>query len=271
MTDTKNDAATRALLLLTEKLNHWRTGPDAAWNSTWPVFERLIVRHSEMKAVYVELEEKKVTDLRLWVLLEQCVFAGGFGTADRHAALRADHRELQVLCEDISVMSIQLAQLIRRRSEILNNSGCFNVDRMLRLTDYIDEAGYENGLYRTYIQPKLDELNGFDLRYWPDIADLLQTLGEEPAEVECRDEATAAIVGARRASHTDFFRQFFSRLCEVSDGSYRGLPLRFRLSDGAMATLSNIICDRPPDEMIDEVYVKRLRQRLRDQGFSAVW
>ncbi|WP_225622423.1 hypothetical protein [Musicola keenii] len=271
MTDKTNDAATRALQLLTEKLNHWRSGPDEAWRSTWPVFERLIARHNEMEAVYAELEERRVTGQQLWILLEQCVFAGGFGTPDHHAILRADHRELQELCEAIPVMSIRLAQALRRMSDILNRSGYFGVDRMVRLTDYIDEAGRENWLYRSYIQPRLDELSSFDLKYWPDISELLQVMGEDNFEVECRDEATAAIVGARRGSHTDFFRQFFSRLRDVSDGSPWGLPAGFRLSDDAMATISNIICDRSPDDMIDQAYVKSLRQRLREQGFSAGW
>nr|WP_227643580.1 hypothetical protein [Klebsiella pneumoniae] len=43
-------------------------------------------------------------------------------------------------------------------------------------------------LYRSYIQPRLEELNGFDLKYWPDIADLLQVLGGEDTEVQILDE-----------------------------------------------------------------------------------
>lgn len=271
MIDTTNDAAAQALLLLNEKLHHWRNGPEPVWNSTWPVFERLISQHDQMKTVYIELAAKKVTGQRLWVLLEQCIFSGGFGTAGHYAVLRADHLELQALCEEISVTSIWLAQRLRRRSEILNRSCSFSIDRRVRLTDYIDEAGSGNGLYSMYIQPKLEELNNFDLKYWPDIADLLQVMGEESAEVKCLDDATEAIIGARRASSTDFFKQFFSRLHTISHDVPWGLPSGFRLSDSAIATLANIICDRLPDQKIDEGHVKRLRQRLREQGFTAVW
>lgn len=271
MIDKTKDVAVQALQILKEKLSDWRDGTVPVWNSTWPVFERLITRHDEMKNVYAELKEKNVSDQRLWVLLEQCIFAGAFATESNHAALRADHRELQMLSEEISCAAIRLEMMLRRRSDILNKSGSFSIDRLVRLTDYIDEAGQENGLYRNYIQPRLDELNGFDLKYWPNIADLLQVLGCESTEVHCLDGATEAIVDARRASLTDFFKEFFRRMHDISDDSLYGLPIGFRLSNSSTATLCNVICDRLPEQIIDEGYIKRLRQRFREQGVIAVW
>ncbi|EAO1992890.1 hypothetical protein E0G79_24465 [Salmonella enterica] len=271
MTDGTNEVAAQALQILKEKLHAWRDGPDSAWRSTWPVFERLIDRHDEMKPVYTELQEKNVTGCQLWNFLEQSIFAGAFATADNHAVLRADYNELQSLNEDISYTALQLEAMLRRRSDILNRSGSFSVDRLLRLTDFLDEAGRENGLYRSYIQPRLDELNGFDLKYWPDIADLLQVLGGESTEVQILDDATGTILSARRASLTDFFTDFFNRLHNLSDDSWYGLRKGFRLSDSSIAILSNILCDRLPDEMIDEGYVKHVRQRFRGQGVTAVW
>ncbi|WP_024186583.1 hypothetical protein [Escherichia coli] len=270
MKDTEN-AASRALTMLNDRLNDWQHGASPVWNSTWPVFERLIARHEEMEPVYAELEEKCVTGQRLWVLLEQCIFSGGIGTADNHAALRADYRELQSIGEEIPLLSIRLATLLRRRSDILNRSGAFSVNTMTRVTDYLDAAGRENGLYQSWIQPELEALSRFELKYWPDFADVLQVLAEEPAELSCRDESTHAIVGAKRASMTDFFRELFCNLHEVADGSPWGLPLGLMPSDSALATLSNIVCDLPVEAMIGEEYVKRVRQRLREQGFSAVW
>lgn len=271
MTDVTNKVAVQALQILKEKLHAWRDVPDTAWRSTWPVFERLIARHNEMRPVYTELQEKHVTEHQLWILLEQCIFAGAFATVDNHAAIRADYIELQSLSEDISRTALQLETMLRRRSDILNRSGRFTIDRLLRLTDFMDEAGCKNGLYQSYIQPRLEELNRFDLKYWPDIADLLQVLGDENTEVEILDEATRAIVSARRASLTDFFKDFFNRLYNISDGSWYGFKKGFKLSDSSVASLSNILYDLHPDEMIDEGYVKRLRQRLREQGVTVVW
>lgn len=95
-------------------------------------------------------------------------------------------------------------------------------------------------------------------------------LGGESTEVYCLDDATEAIVDARRASLTDFFKEFYSRLHDISDDSHYGLPGGFRLSHSSTATLCNILCDRLPEQMIDEGYVKRLRQRLREQGVLTV-
>lgn len=269
MKDTDN--ASRALIMLNDKLNDWQHGSRPVWNATWPVFERLIARHQEMGPVYAELEEKNVTGERLWVLLEQCIFAGVFGMTDKHAALRADYKELQSIGDDIPVLSRRLATLLRRRSDILNRSGAFDVNTMTRVTDYLDMAGRENTLYQRQIQPQLEALSHFDLKYWPDFPGVLQALAEEPAELSCRDESTRAIVGAKRPSMTDFFRKLFCNLHDVADGSPWRLPAGLKLSDSALATLGNLICDLVPEAMIDEVYVKRMRQRLRDQGFSAVW
>lgn len=77
------------------------------------------------------------------------------------------------------------------------------------MADYLDVAGRENGLYQSLIQPELEVLSHFGLKYWPDFADLLQVLAEEPAELSCWDESTHAIVGAKRATMTDFFRELF--------------------------------------------------------------
>lgn len=125
MTDTTNAAAV-ALLILNEKLSDWRNGPEPVWNSTWPVY---------------------LVQLNI------------------NAALSADLGELQALYEDISATSLLLAKLLWRRSNILNKSGSFSIDIMVRLTGYIDETGGGKGLYRAFIQPKLDELNDFDLKY----------------------------------------------------------------------------------------------------------
>lgn len=65
-------------------------------------------------------------------------------------------------------------------------------------------------------------------------------LGEEHANVEFLDDATVVIVIARRASLTDVFKHFFSRLHDVFDSFLWLLPSGFRLSDRAIATLTNI-------------------------------
>lgn len=81
-------------------------------------------------------------------------------------------------------------------------------------------------------------------RAFTQIPDLRQVLGEASTEAECLDDATAAIVGVRR----DFSGQLFNGLCDISDDAPRGLPIDFRSSDSAMATLYHIISDLPPEK-----------------------
>ncbi|HDC91966.1 TPA_asm: hypothetical protein EYW04_29380, partial [Klebsiella pneumoniae] len=108
----------------------------------------------------------------------------------------------------------------------------------------------------------MQRLNSFDLRYWPDIAGIIRSLGMEEVEVTFRDEATEAIINARRPSQTDFFRALFDNISNQKTGDYYALSRSFKLSDTALATICNITRDLPPDELVDAAYVKRTRHRL---------
>ncbi|WP_188024599.1 hypothetical protein [Citrobacter braakii] len=259
-----------ALALLEEKLHSWRYSANPIWPSTWPVFNRLIERHDEMAVVYREIASSTLSRQQFWVLLEQIIYAGSFGTDARFAKLRADHQELTALNDDISAMSIQLAEMLERRAELCEN-GHFGCERMRKLTEFIDDAGEGNGHYLSFLKPELQRLNSFDLRYWPDIAGIIRSLGMEEVEVTFRDEAAEAIINASRPSLTDFFRELFDNISMQKTGDYYGLPRNYKLSDAALATICNITRDLPPDDLIDTAYVKGTRHRLKAQGFSAVW
>ncbi|MBS3894439.1 hypothetical protein, partial [Serratia marcescens] len=246
------------LTLLEEKLHNWQKTVPPSWPSTWPVFNRLIERHDEMVAVYREIASGNFTRRQFWILLEQIIHAGSFGTDQRFAKLRADHLELTALNDNISTVSIQLAEMLVRREELCEN-GHFGCDRMLKLTEFIDDAGEGNGHYQFYLKPELQRLNSFDLRYWPDIAGIIRSLGMEEVEITFKDEATEAIINASRPSLTDFFRELFDTISMQKTGDQYGLPRTFKLSDAALATICNITRDLPHDDLIDAAYVKGTR------------
>ena len=260
-----------ALALLEEKLHNWQYSANPIWPLTWPVFNSLIERHDEMMAAYRESASRSCTRQQLWILLEQIIHAGSFGTGERFAQLRADHQKLTALNDDISEMSIRLAEMLERRSALIDESGHFHCERMHKLTEFIDDAGEGNGYYQFHLKSELQRFNSFDLKYWPDIADIIRSLGMEEVEVTFADEATEAIINAHRPSMTDFFRKLFDNINEQKTGDYYALPRSFKLSDAALATICNITRDLPPDELIDGAYVKRTRRRLKEQGFSAAW
>lgn len=265
-----DEAPVAALALLKEKLHARRYSTNPIWPSTWPVFERLIERHDEMASVYREIAALNITGQQLWVLFEQIILAGSFETEARHAELRADYQALMTLNDDISALSIQLAEMLERRSALSGN-GHFHCERMYKLTEFIDDAGEGNGHYQSCLKPELQRLNRFDLKYWPGIADIIRSLGMEEVEITCADEASEAIINARRPSLTDFFRALFNHIDEQKTGHDYSLPRTFKLSDAALAILCNITRDLTPAEIIDAAYVKRTRHRLKGQGFSAVW
>lgn len=264
-------ASAIVLTLLEEKLHNWRYSANPIWPSTWPVFNRLIERHDEMAVVYREIASGNFTRRQFSMLIVQIIHAGSFGTDARFATLRADHQELVGLNDNISAMSMQLAEMLERCSALIDKSGHFGCERMLKLTEFINDAGEGNGHYLSFLKPELQRLNSFDFRYWPDIAGIIRSLGMEEVEITFKDEATEAIINARRPSRTDFFRELFDDINEQKTGYHYSLPRTFKLSDAALATICNITRNLPPDELIDAVYVKRIRHRLKEQGFSAAW
>ncbi|MFZ4169296.1 hypothetical protein ACEV60_11565, partial [Enterobacter ludwigii] len=158
-----DEAPAFVLTLLEEKLHNWQKTVPPSWPSTWPVFNRLIERHDEMAVVYREIASGSFTRRQFWILIEQIIHAGSFGTDARFATLRADHQELVGLNDNISAMSMQLAEMLERRAELCEN-GHFGCERMLKLTEFIDDAGEGNGHYQFYLKPELQRLNRFDIR-----------------------------------------------------------------------------------------------------------
>ena len=114
-----------------------------------------------MVVVYREIASSSLSRQQLWVLLEQIIHAGSFGTDERFAQLRADHQELTALNDSISAMSQKLAEMLERRTELSEN-GHFHCERMRKLTEFIDDAGEKNDHYQLHLKPELQRLNSFD-------------------------------------------------------------------------------------------------------------
>lgn len=104
--------------------------------------------------MYREIASTNLSRQQFWILIEQIIHAGSFGTDKRFAQLRADHQELTALNDTISAMSIQLAEMLERRAALCEN-GHFACERMLKLTEFIDDAGEGNGHYLSYLKPEL--------------------------------------------------------------------------------------------------------------------
>ncbi len=102
---------------------------------------------------------------------------------------------------------MQLAEMLERRSALIDKSGHFHCERMHKLTEFIDDAGEGNGHYQLYLKPELQRLNRFDLKYWPDIAVIVRSLGMEDVEITFADDATEAIINRPQAFNDGFLQE----------------------------------------------------------------
>lgn len=159
-----------------------------------------------------------------------------------------------------------MATLLEQRTDLHNTSG-FSTETHYHAIDVIEAASRGNYLFQSYVQEKLDALRSqFDLKYWPSLGDFMRELASdaEKADTEATDPLTAAATQAARPSKADFFKALFASIEENSAENYGQLPKGFKLTDRALASLANCALDLGADELVDEAYVKRLRQRERN-------
>lgn len=86
----------------------------------------------------------------------------------------------------------------------------------------------------------------------------------ESAVMSATDPLTAAATAAVRPSRADFFKALFAAIDENSAGNYGQLPRGFKLTDRALASLGNCALNLGPDDLVDDAYIKRFRQRERN-------
>lgn len=179
---------------------------------------------------------------------------------------RAARNNLANVNRQIARKAAELAALLEQRSELHDTSG-FSSDTHYHVCDVIEAACQHNYLFQSYVQERLDALRGqFDLKYWPSLSDCLQELASdaEKAVMEATDPLTAAATAAARPSRADFCKALFAAIEENSAKSYGQLPRGFKLTDRTLASLANCALDLGPEDLVDDAYMKRLRQRERN-------
>jgi hypothetical protein len=131
----------------------------------------------------------------------------------------------------------------------------------------IDAASGENGFYRFHLKDELKPLSSrYDLKYWPSLSEVVRVIGQDAdnAGTRATDPLTRAATTGSRGSRADFFKALFALIKENGDGSHARIPRNFKLSDSTLASLANCALDLGPDDLVDSAYVKRLRQRQRN-------
>lgn len=230
------------------------------------VADRLLDRGIEMKHVYEELHEKlHLHPPALSLLLGLVLSAAAFWSPEKIQRARTARDDLTKTNHQIAKKATELAMLLERRSDLHNTSG-FSSDTHYHVCDVLEAASQHNYLFTSYVQDHLDALRGqFDLKYWPSLSEFLQVLAldAKTANTTATDPLTAAATAAVRASKADFFKALFAAIEENYADNYGRLPNGFKLSDRALASLGNCALDLDPDDLVDDAYIKRFRQRER--------
>lgn len=232
------------------------------------VVDRLLARGAELKNVYEELHNKLYTHPQaLQIFLGTVLSAAAFWNPEKINEARAARVDLQNVNQQIAKKAEELANLLRKRSDLHNTSG-FSSDTHYHVCEVIEGASQDNYLFQSYVQECLQALHyQFDLKYWPSMSEFLRELAADAAEanIQATDPMTAAATLAIRSSKADFFKAQFAAIEENSAENYGRLPSSFKVSDNTLASLANCALDLGPNDLVDGSYVKRFRQRERNE------
>ena len=237
------------------------------WPSENVVIDRLFARRLELVDAYAEIHKKLHTTAHgIKSILDIVLNVAVLWNPDRVADSRNARERLEAVNSEIAEKAAELAALLDERSEIGNTSG-FASDTHYHIAEVIEAASADNGFFQYHLKEELLPLRSrYDLKYWPTLADIMRViaLDADCADTDATDPLTRAAATGSRGSRADFFKALFASMEENSVRNHGHLPQDFRLSDNALASLANCALDLGPDDLLDSIYVKRLRQRERE-------
>lgn len=230
------------------------------------IVDRLLRRRIELCDAYEELYDKlHAHPPALQVFLGLVLSTAAFWNPEKMQEARTARSDLTNVNQQIARKAAELAMLLEQRSDLHNTSG-FISNTHYHVCSVIEAASQRNYLFRSYVQENLRGLSyEFDAKYWPSLGEFLQELASdaEKAVMEATDPLTAAATSGTRSSKADFFKALFASIEENSEKNYGQLPRGFRLTDRTWASLANCALDLGPNDLVDDAYMKRLRQRER--------
>lgn len=232
------------------------------------IANRLLQRGIELRDAYEELQRKlHAHPPALHCFLGLVLNTAAFWSPDQAKEARAARNDLADVNRQIAKTATELALLLEQRSNLHDMSG-FSSDTHFHVCDVIDAASQHNYLFQSYVQKELAILRcQFNLNYWPSLDAFVQELALDAKNsvMNATDPLTAAATAAARPSRADFFKALFAAIEESRAENSGQLPIGFKLTDRTLASLANCALDLGPDDLVDEEYVKHLRQRERER------
>lgn len=236
------------------------------WPSVNRIIERLLASSIELQEAYEEIHHSLAHRPRALVaFFDVFVHTPVAWNPEKIREARNARKELTEVNEQISMVANELAHLLTRRDELKERTS-FSCDTYYHVLDVVGDASEHNYLFESYVKDELDTLqHQYDLKYWPSLSSVVEAIGinAEGAEVIARDPAMAAATESRRSGLSDFLKAFSARIEENTISQHGLIPNDFRLSDNALATLVNCALNLDVEELIDASFIKRFRQRQR--------
>lgn len=250
---------------------------DNTANNIWPshnrVIEQMLQRDVELREPFAEIySQLKGANVErdLYVFFDGLLCVAATWNPEEVAKSREGRRQIKQVNRKIAKAAADLADLLDERERLNQQSGFFSGTHY-DVCQVIEDSSVHNGYFERWVKEPLAGLRSqFDMKYWPSLADFIKTIGldaETPA-IHPSNPTTAAATSSSRAGDADFFRAFTCRIHEEGQSFPKLHSLK--LSDNALAVLASCALGRTEDDMFDADYVKRWRQRERENADSAV-
>ena len=230
------------------------------------IIERLFARRLELKAFYKEIYSS-LEPMQWERVLSVVLYTAAFWNPEAAERAREAKSKLIDLNRHIEKRAQELFKLLQARSVLSEEHGFHSYDGY-HIADLIDEAAKSNGNYQLHLKEPLQNLaSQFDFKYWPSVERVVDAIANDAqsAKVYAYDSVTRANISSSRISLTDYYKAFFQALDDERESVSQFIPDKFEISDESLASVVNCALGLIDDNAKDGQYVKRLRQRIRDQ------
>lgn len=263
MVDHQNEATKTCEAVLSQVRNEYANSE--TYPSAVSLVDRLLQRSTELEGAYQDiLTSTGGSSHQIRRFFDSLLMAGCFWHPNLTKEMRDDVSRINELNAKISQTAYYLSSLLE---ELEGTSRAFSTAYYDPIS-LIKSVGSQNSLFNAWVEKDLSVLiNRFDGKYWPLCSEILDELSDRFADagVDAGDPVSKAAIRNSRHSKADFFRALFKHLHGQTGPDSYDLDKEFRLRDESWASLANCILDLGSDELVDGAYVKRLRQRMRNE------
>lgn len=231
------------------------------------VARRLLERAIEMRGVFLEIYSNVGSNkTQISEILHAILFAAAYYHPDKAKRARDIRSEIASTNARIVELADELADALEFRTKLVETSG-FTSGAEHHIAALIESSSKDNYWFNWNLRdPLLALRRRYDGKYWPSLEDVVREIAidSEQCRVEPLSSVLAAATHSSRASKADFVRALIETLEDGSSCHGGWIPDGFRFSDNSIATIMNCALALNDDELVDSSYVKRLRQRDRE-------